>query len=1220
MPQRAGGQERIGRYEVLRRIATGGMAELFLAKHVGMEGFEKVVAIKRILAHLAHDEEFVNMFRDEARLVAKLSHPNIVQIYDLGKSDDSYFIAMEYIPGRNLASIAKKAKQRGEVFPPVFIAKSIGQACEALHYAHTRQDNDGRSMGIVHRDVSPQNIILSFSGAVKLVDFGIAKAATKIAHTRAGVLKGKYAYMSPEQIKGEEIDARSDVFSAGIVLFELLCGKRPFEKDNSIQTLKSIVQEVHVDPRKINPAVPEGLVDIINLALTKDRKERYQSAQELQIALEDFVSGSGERSNTVVVGEWVTNLFADELDRGKGGVVHLKGGGEVILPASERMERSDPGAAPDDDIAIDEASQIAQPLESEPPPPAPPPAVRGGGSIMGRSGASPPPAAKKVVPSSRPKLRTGDEEATAIATGESEPDLAEAYRAVGPVAKLNQGDEDDRRPVYEEEPRSSEPPAQPGYDDSHTELAGLNRPPPDLKEMLGGPTIDLQPAPSKLLEGDPTGGFLLPPMPRAPAPQAPSLDPMQAEDAAPSIPDQPRRAFDDDATMTRMPPVTPDDPWGDKTVASPDDDQLEAAAIGSENNDQTLTSPPVYSARSNNARHVPSVAPPPMEDIWDEKTSGAMPDDPAEQFFVPRVSPSDDVNQWNDDKTSAISEEDARRMMEPELAESSEMSVEEIAAKVSDGRDRSSVLPGDEDGGMTFGAEDHTWGDAAPEGVAATNDWAVPRIDNDYGGDGEALPAGIDAKRDVDGDSRTVAASASDYGAEGIELSGAAAFAYDEPTKDTTNESPVVAQPQLQAVKPKSALGAIKLSKVAAVPAGGVSEIGIIDEQTSELGTEELSAKSLKLAAGKSKIAPMPVISPRPPPSAPSRGSSRAEQVRAQAIDPNAAVEEGTYNEPNLPPGGGVLGDFDLEALFGAAPMAETKPLSPPDPLAGIGSTRVPPANVSLSSMLLDRPEAKKQPRGASASGLKSANNIRGGSVAGSAPAFQPAGGTSQPGRPPTVAVRAIKESSRRPGAPMPPSAPGLQGLGTPVGAVDTLPQMPQGPHMPAFPGQPGYPHNMTPPGNFPGGQMTPNGGMQLPPRPRSRMSTAQLVTIVVSCIVITMVLAAIGYVKLRPPSLEIRTVPPGARVFLGGQMLEGVTPLSVPIEPDREYTIHIVRDGFEDHSGSVRIPRDKKAWMASFLLKPTPALGGGGAAPNAPPPASPPPASAPPAPSSSAQ
>jgi serine/threonine protein kinase len=335
--------ERIGRYEVLRKIATGGMAELFLAKQVGMEGFEKVVAIKRILAHLAFDEEFINMFRDEARIVAKLSHPNIVQIYDLGKSDDTYFIAMEYIPGRNLSSVAKKAKAKGVPLPPEYIARCIAQACEGLYYAHTRQDIDGKPLKIVHRDVSPQNIILAFSGGVKLVDFGIAKAATKIAHTRAGVLKGKYAYMSPEQIRGDEVDARSDLFAVGIVLYELLCGRRPFEKENSIQTLKAIVQEPHVDCRVLNSDIPDPLAAIIDKALAKSYHERWTSAQELQLALEDFVTGTGKRCNNIAISKWVTELFSEELSRDRGGTMVLKGVGEIILPdVEERAEvRSD---------------------------------------------------------------------------------------------------------------------------------------------------------------------------------------------------------------------------------------------------------------------------------------------------------------------------------------------------------------------------------------------------------------------------------------------------------------------------------------------------------------------------------------------------------------------------------------------------------------------------------------------------------------------------------------------------------------------------------------------------------------------------------------------------------------------------------------------------------------------------------------------------------------
>ncbi|MBK8013491.1 MAG: protein kinase [Deltaproteobacteria bacterium] len=335
--------ERIGRFEVLRKIATGGMAELFLARQVGMEGFEKVVAIKRILAHLAYDEEFINMFRDEARLVAKLSHPNIVQIYDLAKADDTYFIAMEYIPGRNLSSVAKRSRAKGTVFPPEYIARCVAQACEGLYYAHTRKDMDGKPLEIVHRDVSPQNIILSFSGAVKLVDFGIAKAATKIAHTRAGVLKGKYAYMSPEQIRGEVIDARSDIFAVGIVLYELLCGRRPFEKDNSIQTLKAIVQDPHIDCRELNPNIPDVLAEIIDRALVKDPKRRFQSAQEAQIALEDFVSASPVRSNNIAISRWVTDLFAEELSKDRGGTVLLPGLGEVILPEVDVEKDLDAG-------------------------------------------------------------------------------------------------------------------------------------------------------------------------------------------------------------------------------------------------------------------------------------------------------------------------------------------------------------------------------------------------------------------------------------------------------------------------------------------------------------------------------------------------------------------------------------------------------------------------------------------------------------------------------------------------------------------------------------------------------------------------------------------------------------------------------------------------------------------------------------------------------------
>jgi serine/threonine protein kinase len=459
-PAANGAQERIGRYEVLRKIATGGMAELFIAKQVGMEGFEKVVAIKRILAHLAYDEEFINMFRDEARIVAKLSHPNIVQIYDLGKHDDTYFIAMEYIPGRNLSSVAKKAKQRGEPMPPEYVARCIAQASEGLYYAHTRKDIDGRPLKIVHRDVSPQNIIVSFSGTVKLVDFGIAKAATKIAHTRAGVLKGKYAYMSPEQIRGEDTDARSDLFAVGVVLYELLCGRRPFEKDNSIQTLKAIVQEPHVDCREYNPAIPDTLAEIIDRALEKDPRRRYQDAQEVQVALEDFVSASAIRCNNITISKWVTDLFAEELSKDKGGTIVFQGIGEVILPdvldrdAPVEPARSEPRPAPRDPSGS--AAALEQPLQRG----------RGGGSIEQRA----------PIPAPSNRLVGRPESVFSGQTGHLRSNLIEEGIIERPGDARASYDDDST--VHAEGKASPSPsaeapsaPARPKYDDGATEFA-----------------------------------------------------------------------------------------------------------------------------------------------------------------------------------------------------------------------------------------------------------------------------------------------------------------------------------------------------------------------------------------------------------------------------------------------------------------------------------------------------------------------------------------------------------------------------------------------------------------------------------------------------------------------------------------------------------------------------------------------------------------------------
>ncbi|MCC7072905.1 MAG: protein kinase [Deltaproteobacteria bacterium] len=324
------------RYELLKKLATGGMAEIFLAKQSGLEGFEKVVVLKRILPHLAQDEEFVSMFLDEARIAAKLSHPNVVQIYDLGKADGTYYIAMEYVSGRNVQHLIGKAQQRGEMTPVEHVCRILAGVCDGLHYAHSRKDYDGTPLNIVHRDISPQNILVSFAGGVKVVDFGIAKASTQLAQTRAGVLKGKYAYMSPEQVRGARVDHRSDLFAVGLVMYEMLTGVRAFERDSSLKTLKAIVQEKPLNPRELNPDVPMEVVKLLSKALEKNPDRRYKTAQEMQLALEDYLEASPKKSNNVRLSRYMFDIFDDELNA-KDGTLVVKGIGEVIIPASQGM-------------------------------------------------------------------------------------------------------------------------------------------------------------------------------------------------------------------------------------------------------------------------------------------------------------------------------------------------------------------------------------------------------------------------------------------------------------------------------------------------------------------------------------------------------------------------------------------------------------------------------------------------------------------------------------------------------------------------------------------------------------------------------------------------------------------------------------------------------------------------------------------------------------------
>ena len=279
-----------GPYQLIDRVAVGGMAEVFKAKRAGVEGFEKIVALKRILPHLSENQEFLDMFVDEAKMVAGLSHPNIVQIFDLGRIESSYYIAMEYVHGRDLRTIMKRARNKGLRMPLDLSLRVVSQVCSALEYAHRKKDESGQHMEIVHRDVSPQNILLSFEGNVKLADFGIAKAATTASTTDRGALRGKLLYLSPEQAWGRTIDRRSDVFSLGIVLYEMITEQKPFMGTGSEMTILEMVRKcVITPPREVNPRVPEALDRVIMKALARNPDERYQDAGQMQRGIEKIL-------------------------------------------------------------------------------------------------------------------------------------------------------------------------------------------------------------------------------------------------------------------------------------------------------------------------------------------------------------------------------------------------------------------------------------------------------------------------------------------------------------------------------------------------------------------------------------------------------------------------------------------------------------------------------------------------------------------------------------------------------------------------------------------------------------------------------------------------------------------------------------------------------------------------------------------------------------------
>ncbi len=300
-----------GKYELVERLGNGGMAEVWRARIRGPAGFTRSLVVKRILPHLATDSSFVGMFISEAQLSAKLSHPNIIQVFELGEVDGEYYIAIEYVRGRDLSTFSRAHLDEPGAIPPGVSAYIMREVCRALAYAHEFRDEDGNLVRLIHRDVSPSNVMLSHDGAVKLLDFGIAKALAESGdRTQTGTLKGKFAYMAPEQLEGNDFDHRADIFAAGVILHEILVGKRLFRGHNDLKTI-ALVKSANVEPpSQLNPAVPQALDGIALKALARDPAQRYQSASDMAADLDEVVHQL--KAGPQVVAKLMASLFANE--------------------------------------------------------------------------------------------------------------------------------------------------------------------------------------------------------------------------------------------------------------------------------------------------------------------------------------------------------------------------------------------------------------------------------------------------------------------------------------------------------------------------------------------------------------------------------------------------------------------------------------------------------------------------------------------------------------------------------------------------------------------------------------------------------------------------------------------------------------------------------------------------------------------------------------------
>jgi eukaryotic-like serine/threonine-protein kinase len=337
------------RYRVVNKIAHGGMAEIFLAMQIGAEGFKKPVVLKRILPQLAADPQFVRMLVDEAHIASTLNHSNLVQVLDLGKSGDQYFLVLEFVDGWSLEQVRRRAQKLKMKLPLPLTLYVTSALCRALAYVHTRRGPNGRSLEIVHRDVTPQNVLLSREGEVKLADFGIAKAIGKSERSATGVIKGKFAYMSPEQSMGSELDGRSDLFSVGTLLYLLTTGRKPFEAGTDLDTLMLVRKARYEKPSEIFKDFNEDVERFIARALRSDRSRRWQTAEQMADRLDAILVKLGQPSGPAALKRWLDNLSNKDGVRPPAELQEVEAASTTIELGSGDLELQDVAPPPEEE-------------------------------------------------------------------------------------------------------------------------------------------------------------------------------------------------------------------------------------------------------------------------------------------------------------------------------------------------------------------------------------------------------------------------------------------------------------------------------------------------------------------------------------------------------------------------------------------------------------------------------------------------------------------------------------------------------------------------------------------------------------------------------------------------------------------------------------------------------------------------------------------------------